>query len=140
MMAMNSVMLHRKDDPSHEYREIILYQAEEHFAVWVRELMSCRMKLLILSKGTGRAYYVVGHVWGQRSHHTGGLMRQETEAYTNQGCMKQFLHMNGQIYDPSRGGEVGREHRIWNAARGSVNSPNECGNGSVGESYSVCSE
>jgi hypothetical protein len=35
MMAIDSVMLHRKDDPSHEYREIILYQAEGHFAVWV---------------------------------------------------------------------------------------------------------
>ena len=35
MMAIESVMLHRRNDPSHEYREIILYQADGHFAVWV---------------------------------------------------------------------------------------------------------
>lgn len=34
-MAIDSVMLHRRDDPSHEYRKIILYQADGHFAVWV---------------------------------------------------------------------------------------------------------
>jgi len=33
-MIIDTVMLHRKDDPSHEFREIILYQSDRHFAVW----------------------------------------------------------------------------------------------------------
>ena len=72
-----------------------------------------------------------------------GLMRRETEAYRNQGYAEEVLHMKGQIYDPSDlkpGADKRREYRIDSAARGSVNSANECGAGSVGEKGSVCSE
>ena len=37
MLARDSVMLHRRDDPSNEYREVILYEnagASRHWGVW----------------------------------------------------------------------------------------------------------
>jgi hypothetical protein len=37
MLARNSVMLRRQDDPCNEYREVILYEdagAPRHWAVW----------------------------------------------------------------------------------------------------------
>jgi len=69
-----------------------------------------------------------------------GLMRIETEAYTNQGYLEQAPHVKGQIYDPSPSGAAGRDHRINSAARGSVNSSNECGSGPIGERDSKCSK
>ena len=70
-----------------------------------------------------------------------GLLREERQAYTNQGYMEQALHIKGDIYDPTDvgpGSESRREGRIDQGARRSANS--DCGGGSVGEGGSVCSE
>jgi hypothetical protein len=69
-----------------------------------------------------------------------GLMRIETEAYTNQGYMEEQLQMKGQIFDPDDQSPKKREIRIDTSARQSVNSPDECGSGSVGEKDSKCTE
>jgi len=34
MVGIKTVTLHRRDDPRHEYRQIILYQADGRHAVW----------------------------------------------------------------------------------------------------------
>jgi RHS repeat-associated protein len=70
-----------------------------------------------------------------------GLVKEETEAYTNQGYAEQALHIKGQIYDPTDtkpGADKRRENRIGFYARASANKT--CGSGSLEAEGSKCTE
>lgn len=50
---------------------------------------------------TSRFEGLVDNLTSSKKFSRGEFLRDEIHAYTNQGYMEEFLHMNGQIYDPS---------------------------------------